>query len=119
MDVLVLSEDLAESGVDDVRLVGVHGPAHRKIKLLLLEVGPAAALHHELPRDLGPALFPVDARIVDQHCYFVDSSVVADQCEPAVGHRPELVLVLDEPVVIQLILVHRALLVESDGIVLS
>lgn len=119
VDVLIFGEGFRERGVDDVGLVGVHGPAHREVELLLLELGPTATPHHELPRDLAPPLLPVQPGVVDEHCYLIDSSVVSNKGEPAAGHSSELVLVLDESVVVEFVLVDGALLVEGDGVVLA
>lgn len=113
MHILVLRENLSEEGIDDMRLVGVHGPSGRELELLSLQLLPTGPLDHELPRDPAPALLPVQPRIVDQHGDVVDPRVVAHQGEPAIRHRPELVFVLDETVIVELVLVDGALVVRG------
>lgn len=100
-----------------MRLVGVHGPSGGKGKLLSLELVPTGASHHELPRNFLPALLPIDAGIVDEHSNLIDASVISDQAEPAPRHSSKLVFVLNEPVIVELVLVDGALVVGSDRVI--
>ena len=117
VDELVLDKHLLEGGIDDVRLVGIHGPSRRELELLGFELVPTGPSHHELPRNFAPSLLPIDPGIVDKDSHLIDTGVVSDQTEPTPSHRPKLVLVLYETVIVELVLKDGALVVCGDGVI--
>lgn len=99
-----------------MRLVRVHSPSGREFKSSLLEVFPTGSFNLELAGHFLPSFLPVETSVIDQHSHCINSSVVANEGEPAVCHSSELVFILNQSVVIELVLIEAALMIESNGV---
>lgn len=69
-----------------------------------------------MPRYLVPTLFPVNSCVQYNNRYLIDPSVHPDQSEPTVLHWSEFIIVQNQPVVIQLVLINRSLMIEFNWI---
>jgi len=99
-----------------MRLIGVHSPPCRQIRLFLFQLLPIRPFHHELPSHFVPILLPIQSCVKNKNGYAINPSVISNQSKPAIGHRPEFVLILDQPIIVQLILIEGTLMVGSNGV---
>ncbi len=119
MNVLILNKSFIQSRVNVMRLVRVHRPSMLEIILLFFHFGPSVLLDHELPRHLVPPLFPVNSGVQNQDRHIVNPSVHSYQPKPTALHRPELVIIHDQSIVVQLVFIDRALVVKLDRVLWS
>jgi len=116
MNPLIFHKLLIKRTINMMRLIGIHSPSILKLIILILQLCKGILLHHKLPRHLIPPLLPVNPGIKDQYRHIVNTSVHSDQSKPAAFHWSELVVVNDKTVVVQFVLVKRALEVKFDGV---